>query len=183
MKIVVGILEYGFLVFLCLTRWTCLSGEEVISTSWSNMRRVSDNIPLMKQHFVLTRTIRQTDLTALLDWLQCCIHKEAHIFVKNHDMLKCWSVNELSGFFFLSPVMLCIARLQIAVSWAIYFMWNVRPLCLSRLWVQFLSVLTVQRKKGKYVYYSLCPPEDIDILGNVASLFDVLTPKLECNVL
>ena len=36
-------------------------------------------------------------------------------------------------------------------------------------------------EKGKYVYYSLCPPEDIDILGNVPSLFDVLTPKLECN--
>jgi len=55
--------------------------------------------------------------------------------------------------------------------------------CLSCLWVHFLSVLIVQRKKGKYVYYSLCPPEDIDIdiLGNVASLFDVLTPKLECN--
>jgi hypothetical protein len=101
MKIVVGSLEYRFVVFLVLTRWACLSAEEVISTSWSNMRRVSYNIPLVKQQFVINHQFANWDscVTRQLGYkhtsCQCCIHKRAHIFVKKHDMLKCWSVNEL----------------------------------------------------------------------------------------
>ena len=34
------------------------------------MRRVADNIPPMKQQFVVIRTIRQTEIPALLDGLQ-----------------------------------------------------------------------------------------------------------------
>jgi hypothetical protein len=91
------------LVSCGLTRWACLGAEEVISTSWSNMRRVADNIPLMKQQFVVIRTNRQTEIPALLDGLQAYLllvlhpQKRSH-FLKKHDMLKCCSFNELSCF-------------------------------------------------------------------------------------
>jgi hypothetical protein len=47
------------------------------------MRRVADNIPLMKQQFVVTRTIRQAEIPALQAHLLPVLHpQKAHIFVK-----------------------------------------------------------------------------------------------------
>jgi hypothetical protein len=85
---------------------------------------------LMKQQFVVTHTVRQTGIPALFDSWVTHTHTFCQnlvstkklfllIFSWNHDVLKCWSLKDLSVF--LSAVKLRIGRLhQIAVSWAIY---------------------------------------------------------------
>ena len=76
----------------------------------------------MKQQFIITHTIRQTEIPALLDsWVNkqhlskyfvhnkiCC----PYIFVyfhKTHDVLQCWSIKDLLTFF-LSGVKFCIGE-------------------------------------------------------------------------
>jgi hypothetical protein len=95
MKIVVGSLEYMFLVFLVLTRRACLSAK-VISTSWSNMQRVSNSIPLMKQQVVVTPHNSSNWDSRDTRWVK------STYFRKKHDMLKRWSANELSKFLSVS---------------------------------------------------------------------------------
>lgn len=70
----------------------------------------------MKQRFFLTHTICQTEIPAILEsWVtnttsvkNLCpqIIAFPHIFVKNRNTLKCWSIKYL--LIFLFPVKLCI---------------------------------------------------------------------------
>jgi hypothetical protein len=80
----------------------------------------------MEQQSVVTHTIRQTEIPALLHG---CVYKHTYchkavftkkllllIFSQKRNILKRWSIDDLSSFF-LSPVKLCIGGLRhIAVS-------------------------------------------------------------------
>jgi hypothetical protein len=72
----------------------------------------------MKQQFVITHTIWQSEIPALLH--SSVVHKTitgSYISI-NHNMLKHWCINDLSRFFWVSPVKLCISgQQQIALSW------------------------------------------------------------------
>jgi hypothetical protein len=85
------------------------------------MRRVADNIPPMKQQFVVIRTVRQTEIPALLDGLQAHLlpvlrpQNSSHFLKKNMTCLNAGLL--MNCHVFLSSLKLCIARLrQIAVS-------------------------------------------------------------------
>jgi hypothetical protein len=117
MKIVVGslvIIQVVGVGFYEMSVFECRGGHFL---TLFNMRRVSHNISLKKDRFVITHTIREIAIPALPDWIQahvcwCCIYiKVQHIYLQKHNMLKCWSYNELF------PAKLYIGRLrQIAVS-------------------------------------------------------------------
>jgi hypothetical protein len=90
--------------------------DEILVSEEIGVRVV--NIPLMKRQFVVTHTIRQTEIPALVDtWFTNISSVNMFSPQKNYTSVGLFRIGQV----FLSPVKLCISGLQqIVVSLAIY---------------------------------------------------------------